>query len=171
MLLASVWKDLIYSRSAFERLEHGIMTSWLSQSWTTTKPSLSVAIVALSMAVPFRSRQTRKAGASNEPRPRSARPPRSTRPPMQESLRPFGSSRMLPRAAYVDPDVFAWEQKHFFGGGWTCVGRSSQTPAAGACAPSRSARAACSSSGLLILCILGTRALVFVFLEGSSLSS
>ena len=38
---------------------------------------------------------------------------------------------MLPRAAYVDPGVFAWEQKHFFGGGWTCVGRSSQTPAAG----------------------------------------
>jgi hypothetical protein len=36
---------------------------------------------------------------------------------VQESLRPFGSSRMLPRAAYVDPDVFAWERKHFFGDG------------------------------------------------------
>ena len=33
---------------------------------------------------------------------------------------------MLPRAAYVDPAVFAWEQKHFFGSGWTCVGFSSQ---------------------------------------------
>ena len=50
---------------------------------------------------------------------------------MQESLRPFGSSRMLPRAAYVSADVFAWERQHFFGGGWMCVGRGSQTPAAG----------------------------------------
>ena len=33
---------------------------------------------------------------------------------------------MLPRSAYVDPAVFAWEQKHFFGSGWTCVGFSSQ---------------------------------------------
>ena len=39
-----------------------------------------------------------------------------------DSLRPFGESRMLPRAAYVDPSVFAWEQRHFFDGGWTCVG-------------------------------------------------
>jgi Rieske 2Fe-2S family protein len=33
---------------------------------------------------------------------------------------------MLPRAAYVDPAVFAWELRHFFGGGWLCVGRSEQ---------------------------------------------
>jgi Rieske 2Fe-2S family protein len=33
---------------------------------------------------------------------------------------------MLPRAAYVDPAVFAWEQESFFSGGWTCVGFSSQ---------------------------------------------
>jgi Rieske 2Fe-2S family protein len=39
-----------------------------------------------------------------------------------DSLRPFGESRMLPRAAYVDPAVYEWEQKHFFDGGWTCVG-------------------------------------------------
>ncbi|HWG61420.1 MAG TPA: aromatic ring-hydroxylating dioxygenase subunit alpha [Streptosporangiaceae bacterium] len=38
---------------------------------------------------------------------------------------------MLPRAAYVDPAVFAWEQDHFFGGGWLCVGRSEQVPAPG----------------------------------------
>ena len=50
---------------------------------------------------------------------------------VQESLRPFGSSRMLPRAAYVSADVFAWERQYFFGGGWMCVGRGSQTPAAG----------------------------------------
>ncbi|MBV9870925.1 MAG: Rieske 2Fe-2S domain-containing protein, partial [Frankiaceae bacterium] len=35
---------------------------------------------------------------------------------------------MLPRAAYVDPAVFAWEQSHFFGGGWMCVGRSEDLP-------------------------------------------
>src|SRR5450755_448245 len=42
------------------------------------------------------------------------------------ALRPFGQSTMLPRAAYVDPAVFAWEQQNFFGGGWTCVGFSAQ---------------------------------------------
>ena len=42
------------------------------------------------------------------------------------SMAPFGQSRMLPRAAYVDPAVFAWEQRHFFGGGWMCVARSDQ---------------------------------------------
>ena len=50
---------------------------------------------------------------------------------VQEALRPFGQSRMLPRAAYTDPAVFAWEQQHFFGGGWTCVGYAAQTPAPG----------------------------------------
>jgi glycine betaine catabolism A len=44
---------------------------------------------------------------------------------LAQSLRPFGESTMLPRAAYVDPQVFAWEQASFFGGGWTCVGFSS----------------------------------------------
>jgi glycine betaine catabolism A len=45
---------------------------------------------------------------------------------LAESLKPFGESRMLPRAAYIDPAVFAWEQQHFFAGGWNCVGHSSQ---------------------------------------------
>src|ERR1700749_2226632 len=47
------------------------------------------------------------------------------------ALRPFGESRMLPRAAYVDPAVFDWEQRHFFGGGWMCVARSEQPPEPG----------------------------------------
>jgi glycine betaine catabolism A len=47
------------------------------------------------------------------------------------SLAPFGQSTMLPRTAYVDPAVFAWEQRHFFGGGWMCVGRSDQIPGPG----------------------------------------
>jgi Rieske 2Fe-2S family protein len=46
------------------------------------------------------------------------------------SLAPFGQSRMLPRTAYVDPAVFAWEQRHFFRG-WMCVGRSDQIPQPG----------------------------------------
>ncbi|HVC24791.1 MAG TPA: aromatic ring-hydroxylating dioxygenase subunit alpha [Acidimicrobiales bacterium] len=39
-------------------------------------------------------------------------------------LLPFGRSRMLPRAAYVDPAVFAWERSHFLAGGWACLGRT-----------------------------------------------
>ena len=49
---------------------------------------------------------------------------------LADSLLPFGRSRMLPPAAYVDPAVFAWEQRSFFGG-WLCVGRSSQVAGPG----------------------------------------
>jgi len=50
---------------------------------------------------------------------------------LADSLRPFGQSRMLPRAAYVDDAVFAWEQQHFFAGGWMCIGRSEDLPKPG----------------------------------------
>ena len=40
------------------------------------------------------------------------------------ALAPFGSSHLLPRVAYVDPEVLEWERTNFFGG-WVCVGRSS----------------------------------------------
>jgi glycine betaine catabolism A len=43
-----------------------------------------------------------------------------------DALKPFGSSRMLPPAAYTDPAVFEWEQRNFFGRGWTCVGFSAE---------------------------------------------
>jgi phenylpropionate dioxygenase-like ring-hydroxylating dioxygenase large terminal subunit len=43
-----------------------------------------------------------------------------------QALRPFGESRMLPPAAYVDPAVFAWEQRNFFGRGWVCAGLSAE---------------------------------------------
>src|SRR6201984_1153048 len=46
-------------------------------------------------------------------------------------LRPFGESRMLPPAAYTSAEVFAWERKHFFGGGWTCTGHASRVPSVG----------------------------------------
>jgi Rieske 2Fe-2S family protein len=50
---------------------------------------------------------------------------------LADALRPFGDSRMLPSAAYVDPAVFAWEQRHFFGGGWICVGFSAELASPG----------------------------------------
>jgi glycine betaine catabolism A len=50
---------------------------------------------------------------------------------LELALRPFGESQMLPRAAYVDPAVFAWEQRHFLGGGWMCVARREQLPQPG----------------------------------------
>jgi Rieske 2Fe-2S family protein len=43
------------------------------------------------------------------------------------ALKPFGSSRMLPKAAYVDPEVLAWERRTVFAD-WICVGRSSELP-------------------------------------------
>jgi Rieske 2Fe-2S family protein len=43
------------------------------------------------------------------------------------ALAPFGESRMLPREAYVDPDVFAWEQQHIFSR-WTCLGYAADLP-------------------------------------------
>lgn len=41
---------------------------------------------------------------------------------LEKSLLPFGHSRMLPVAAYISEDVFAWEKANFFEGGWMCVG-------------------------------------------------
>ena len=62
-------------------------------------------------------------------KPRSPAP--VDRAALAASLAPFGRSRMLPRAAYVDPAVFEWERRHFFGAGWMCVGRSDQIPEPG----------------------------------------
>ncbi|MGD0701610.1 MAG: aromatic ring-hydroxylating dioxygenase subunit alpha [Trebonia sp.] len=47
------------------------------------------------------------------------------------ALRPFGKSRMLPPVAYTSDEVFAWERRNFFGGGWTCVGHRSLLPRPG----------------------------------------
>jgi Rieske 2Fe-2S family protein len=47
------------------------------------------------------------------------------------SLRPFGESRMLPREAYTSQAVLDWELRHFFDGGWSCVGVSSSVPSPG----------------------------------------
>jgi Rieske 2Fe-2S family protein len=42
---------------------------------------------------------------------------------LADALRPFGQSRMLPAAAYTSARVLAWQRRHLFAGGWTCVGR------------------------------------------------
>jgi Rieske 2Fe-2S family protein len=49
---------------------------------------------------------------------------------LDATLAEFGHSRMLPRAAYVDPAVFAWEQRHIFSS-WVCVGYSADLPERG----------------------------------------
>jgi Rieske 2Fe-2S family protein len=36
----------------------------------------------------------------------------------------MGDARLLPRAAYVDQAVLAWEREHLFDGGWVCAGRT-----------------------------------------------
>jgi Rieske 2Fe-2S family protein len=51
---------------------------------------------------------------------------------LEAALRPFGTSRMLPRAAYVDPAVFEWERRHFFLGGWVCAGWGAELARPGA---------------------------------------
>ncbi len=47
------------------------------------------------------------------------------------ALAPFGRSRMLPREAYVDPEVFDWEQRNIFSG-WICMGHASDLNSVGA---------------------------------------
>jgi glycine betaine catabolism A len=42
-----------------------------------------------------------------------------------EPHEPHGHNRMLPREAYVDPAVLAWERTTFFSG-WVCVGRATE---------------------------------------------
>ncbi len=44
------------------------------------------------------------------------------------AMGPFGESRMLPKAAYVDADVLAWERQHVFSD-WICLGRVSDVAA------------------------------------------
>jgi Rieske 2Fe-2S family protein len=44
---------------------------------------------------------------------------------LKAAMAPFGSSRMLPKAAYVDREVLAWERLEIFGD-WVCVGRTAE---------------------------------------------
>jgi Rieske 2Fe-2S family protein len=44
---------------------------------------------------------------------------------LEDTLAPFGHSRMLPGAAYTSDGVFAWELEHLFARSWVCVGHAS----------------------------------------------
>ena len=39
-------------------------------------------------------------------------------------LKPIGAARGLPYACYIDPAVFALEQRRVFAEGWVCQGRA-----------------------------------------------
>jgi phenylpropionate dioxygenase-like ring-hydroxylating dioxygenase large terminal subunit len=43
---------------------------------------------------------------------------------IDRALQPFGWSRMLPREAYVSPEVLGWERRNFFEAAWVCAGRT-----------------------------------------------
>ncbi len=59
---------------------------------------------------------------------------------LELSLAPFGSSRMLPRDAYLAEDVLTWEREHLFSG-WMCLGRSAEIKPGGlACGVGRRLR-------------------------------
>jgi Rieske 2Fe-2S family protein len=51
---------------------------------------------------------------------------------LTRTLAPFPQARMLPRAAYVDTDVLAWEREHLFDGTWVCAGRADAVASPGA---------------------------------------
>jgi Rieske 2Fe-2S family protein len=46
-------------------------------------------------------------------------------------LAPLDEATMLPARAFLDPEVFAYEQAAWFERDWLCVGRASDVPAAG----------------------------------------
>ncbi len=67
----------------------------------------------------------------------SAEAPSPPSPPLteaelQQSLLPLGAARMLPTAAYLDPEVFAWELEHIFRAGWVSVAHASAVREPGA---------------------------------------
>jgi Rieske 2Fe-2S family protein len=47
------------------------------------------------------------------------------------ALRPHGESVMLPAAAYTSAEVYAWESRQVFAGGWTCLGRADELTGSG----------------------------------------
>jgi glycine betaine catabolism A len=50
---------------------------------------------------------------------------------VERTLAPFGRSLTLPASAYISPEVFAWERRHFFEDAWVCVGRHQDVPLPG----------------------------------------
>jgi Rieske 2Fe-2S family protein len=50
---------------------------------------------------------------------------------LSAALRAHGESVMLPAVAYTGEDVYAWERRHVFAGGWTCLGRVGELTGSG----------------------------------------
>ena len=50
---------------------------------------------------------------------------------LARTLAPFADARTLPRAAYTDPEVLAWERRHLFAASWVCAGRADRLGLAG----------------------------------------
>jgi Rieske 2Fe-2S family protein len=50
---------------------------------------------------------------------------------VEGTLRPLTEARMLPKRAYVDPEVFAFERERWWGTDWVCVGRASDVTSPG----------------------------------------
>lgn len=51
-------------------------------------------------------------------------PPGLSAEDLEPSTRPFGASWTLPPSVYTDPNILAWERRHFFDSGWVCAGRA-----------------------------------------------
>ena len=68
-------------------------------------------------------------GSQSPPRLPQSTPPFDAQQ-LAGALLPAGQGTLLPRAAYVDPAVLAWEKGNFFSG-WVCVGRADDLVEAG----------------------------------------
>ena len=81
----------------------------------------------------------REARGRARPRPRRPTAPsmtaaathRSIPPRVAAVIAPVERARTLPAAAYLDPEVFAWEQRWFFDHGWVCLGSDRRHARAG----------------------------------------
>src|SRR5262245_14244177 len=63
-------------------------------------------------------------------RPATVPPAPLDRAGLERAMLPFGQSRMLPKAAYFDEAVLAWEREHLFSR-WLCLGRTDDILAPG----------------------------------------
>jgi len=57
------------------------------------------------------------------PEPRTAARSPLTAAELAATRRPFRAARLLPPRVFHDPDILAFEQEHWFGRDWLCVGR------------------------------------------------
>jgi Rieske 2Fe-2S family protein len=63
-------------------------------------------------------------------KPQTVPPAPLERAGLEQAMLPFGQSRMLPKAAYLDEAVLGWERDHLFNR-WVCLGRTDDVIAPG----------------------------------------